>query len=138
MEELVKNAELLVNHFGKWPSFHDSEVLEAKFRRKGTSGPSLTLKIFVFETTKEVGPNRCLVRRKKSTVELRFDGIELLSFEDFGVQNVLWDLLLSKTEPGAKSENRILVELPTSYGLSGSLTCETCTAVGLEPYDEST
>jgi len=39
--EFVKNADVLINIFGYWPSFHDAEVLTMRLDRAGADGPSL-------------------------------------------------------------------------------------------------
>jgi len=52
--EFVINAHLLVDCFGQWPSFHDSEVVRLLFDRHSVGGPSATLLIHAWNTLPEV------------------------------------------------------------------------------------
>jgi hypothetical protein len=56
IRSLVRNASLLTNIFGGWPSFHDAEVLELRLDRNGPGGVELHAKVHLFETTSEVTP----------------------------------------------------------------------------------
>lgn len=51
---VVENAAALEAIFGRWPSFHDAEVLRVALDRSGDDGPTLELVVHVFVMTGEV------------------------------------------------------------------------------------
>jgi len=61
IESLIQGSEKLLTIFGRWPSFHDAEVIEIKLLRKsdwpegsGGQGPQLVAKIHTWEMTRQV------------------------------------------------------------------------------------
>ena len=76
----IKGAEHLISVFGKWPSFHDAEVLTVTLNR---DLPSLVLQIFIFETTREVDRRGCYKRDKQRIVTLWFHDVQDLVLEGF-------------------------------------------------------
>jgi hypothetical protein len=55
--------------------------------------------------------------------------------DDFNHQNVLSELTLARSDDSA--DERISVEMPTSYGLSAAFGCVRCEVVEVAPYDEA-
>jgi hypothetical protein len=51
---LVENAAALTKIFGKWPTFHDAEVLRIVLDRAGDDGPTIEAQIHVFAMTSRV------------------------------------------------------------------------------------
>jgi hypothetical protein len=51
----IENANLVIDHFGYWPSFHDAEIMSMHFSRnmEKTLG-SLQMRIYAFEMTNKV------------------------------------------------------------------------------------
>ena len=37
----IKNFEVILNHFGSWPSFHDAEILSLLIERKAKESMAL-------------------------------------------------------------------------------------------------
>lgn len=69
-ETKIIGGAKLTNIFGRWPSFHDAEVLELNFWRGNVQPdegvydfPVLMLKIHVWELTNKVDPKGYLVLR---------------------------------------------------------------------------
>jgi hypothetical protein len=56
IEDKIANCQLLTDIFGRFPSFHDAEVLSVTLDRQEISGdrPNLKAAIYVFEMTPEV------------------------------------------------------------------------------------
>ena len=51
-----ENSSALESIFGRWPSFHDAEMLRVVLDRSGDEGPTLEAVIRVFEMTSDVDP----------------------------------------------------------------------------------
>lgn len=119
----VENAEALVRLFGRWPSFHDSEVIRIVLDREDPAGPSLRAQIHVFEMTDQIDKRGHYVLKNHTLVTLRFEDILLKSLKSFNNQNVLWDLEIIPVDPEANQGRRLRVEMPSSHGLEASFLC---------------
>jgi Immunity protein 50 len=100
---MFENAALLTEIFGRWPSFHDAEVLSVSLDRRGDSGPTLDFSIYVFEMTPEVDGEGFFVLQKHTDVVLRFTGVDLLGLAWINQQNVIEELIVSELEPAKES-----------------------------------
>jgi hypothetical protein len=130
-----EGARLLEDVFGRWPSFHDAEVLHASFDRSGEEGPTLVLAIHVFEMTSEVDAGGCYVLKHHTEVTMRFTRINLTRFEGFNEQNVLWSFDVEEIPPSEHDGRRLRVDMPTSYGLVCSFECERAFVIGVKPFE---
>lgn len=137
----IVNSEVLEHIFGKWPSFHDAEVIEVRLDRgklsaDGTDPPTLQIDVHLFDMTTEVSPGGTYVHRNHTLTTLLFKGIERFHMDEFNQQNVLFDL---EMELARDSEShRWTVALQPSYGLGASFACqeiEVLRAVPFEPPD---
>src|SRR5689334_12420557 len=112
--QLVKNAELLTKIFGRWPSFHDAEIISIFLTREGVDSPSVELKIHVFEMTREVDNRGYYLLKNHTTVMLRFKDIsEDIQIASFNHQNSIASLEFNQTEA---TPARLRVEIPSNYG----------------------
>jgi hypothetical protein len=50
----IENKQFLIDRFGRWPSFHDGEVVRVKFEREGPDAPFMECDIHVFNMTDDV------------------------------------------------------------------------------------
>lgn len=134
----IENQELLTQRFGRWPSFHDAEVVHVRFERGGFDAPYMECGIHVFETTSEVDARGYYVLRNRTLAILRFCQVELESFKGWNGQNVLFDLKINHAQPGTGStaDLRIGVELSSSYGCSAFFTCGAVKVVRAEEFQE--
>jgi hypothetical protein len=133
---MFENAALLTEIFGRWPSFHDAEVLSVSLNRRGDSGPTLDFSIYVFEMTPEVDGKGFFVLQKHTDVVLRFSGVDLLGMAWINQQNVIEELIVSELEPAKHDGRRWLVEIVPSYGLGATLECVSCCVVSVQPHKE--
>lgn len=141
----IGNSELVTQVFGRWPGFHDAEVVSVLMERRGPEGPSLTAKIYVFDSSGEINASGHYILQNKVLVTLRFDGLVLERLQEFGHQNVLFHLHIrdSADEPLSVNqyysdyvaETHFRVDLETSYGLSGCFACMSITVVSVEPWE---
>jgi immunity protein 50 of polymorphic toxin system len=67
-----ENSALLESIFGRWPSFHDAEVLRVVLDRSGDEGPTLEAAIHVFEMTPDVDPKGYYVLKNHTEVTSAF------------------------------------------------------------------
>src|SRR5438046_1060857 len=94
LEDKIKNSELLVNTIGRFPTFHDSEVVQLVLDRgdgEPTWEPNLLAKIQVMRlVSKDAGEGNYLWGHH--LVVLRFSNIDDVNLQGFNLQNVLYDL----------------------------------------------
>jgi PAS domain-containing protein len=124
LESLVENARVLVERFGRWPSFHDAEVTHVALDR---SDQRLTLRIKVAEISRELDQQGHFVMANPALVELTFSGVEDVELHGFNQQNVLFDLGFTKLG------NRVRVSIDSVFGLGGEFTCDRAQVVRVEP-----
>ena len=119
----IKGAKLVTEVYGRWPSFHDAEVLRIVLDR-GTSvdGPTLAMDIRTFEMTNETDANGYFILRNEKVVSFRFVSVTELKLADFNHQNVLFDIRIDRVgEEG--SDTHFEVSLNASYGVSALFRC---------------
>lgn len=83
---LISGRELVIQHFGEWPSFHDSEVISIKLERALVMAVTHTLcaRFFVYDNQKEKHDPH----GKQALVELLFESVDNnLKIEGFNWQN---------------------------------------------------
>jgi hypothetical protein len=133
MEVEVVNGEALVERFGGWPSFHDAEIyavrLDSGQRGDGVVRLQLDVHLPAFADGRIV---------EHVMVTLEFEEVEAAELEEFGPQNVLFDLILEPVRGPAGRQ--VQVTLPSSNGLKGSFRCRSVIVldvVGFEPGEHS-
>ncbi|MBK8812730.1 MAG: hypothetical protein IPN69_18635 [Acidobacteria bacterium] len=78
----IQNGHLLTDVFGKFPSFHDSEVHRISLIRETRSfGPTLTALVHVFEVIKESHERKRRFLENHACVEFRFSKVSDLEIE---------------------------------------------------------
>lgn len=129
-DELVSHIEIpniagaheLAAWFGRWPSFHDAEVLELLLRREGAS----SLRVLVWRTTSEIDSDGFYKTDHHAVVTFTFDDVADLEFADFSRQNVIAGLTCDPTENG------IRVRILPTYGIGGYIDAQRVT-ISFEP-----
>ncbi len=132
--ELIENTAKLTSVFGKWPSFHDAEVLRLVLDRAGEKGPVLEVDIHVFEMTSEVDPTGHYVHKNHTLVSLTFTEVAIEQLRGFNRQNVLRSLELSEIDPAVNDGRRLKIDMPSSYGLEASFQCKRAIVTDAKPY----
>ena len=107
----IPGADAFITWFGRWPNFHDTEVVRIWLDRASTS----LLEIHVFNTISTKGH---YVREKHAKLRLVLTEITNCDLTGFNHQNVIDDLDLSKTEDGYQ------LTLFPIYGVGGSLSAK--------------
>src|SRR5262249_57516261 len=133
-------SERLKGIFGRWPRFHDSEVISMRLERRGRDqweGPLLYISIHVFEGYRPDERLSEIKWRKHTVVTFRFMSVVDLSLTDFNQQNCLLDLTFEPGIPKSKDVTWVgpayRVNLPSSWGASCSFVCR---AVEIEDVEQ--
>ncbi len=139
VHERIANFAALTDRFGRWPSFHDAEVLALRLDRGPDAQrlPSLELDVHLWEITDEVDAMGGDVLRKHTLATLRCEDIQELELFGFNLQNVLSDLRLDDLSELHDPAIRWGVTLRSSYGLGGSFVCRRIGVTGVRPYAEA-
>ncbi len=105
----IPGADNVVAWFGGWPSFHDAEVLEFLFVRKGIS----YLRLHAWVMTDQVDARGYYVLDKHAVVTFFFESVTGLELSGFSGQNVINGLELEKAAAS------FLLNLDACYGVGG-------------------
>lgn len=123
----IINYEIVIQHFGYWPSFHDAEVTKTTFETHPTGRYSVTFVIAAFEMTSEVDERGYYKLIKHCDVEIQFIGIEEIDFNYFSFQNVLCGLEFEE------AGSNIKCTLDSSVGLEAAIVAEEVLVMSLTP-----
>jgi hypothetical protein len=118
----VAGAKVLLRWFGKWPGFHDAEVLSLELNRVGTS----CVRIHTWEMSNEIDAKGFYVQRKHVIVSFFLDRLKNIELSEFSSQNVIFGLSVTRSAEGMQ------LLLDPSYGVGGTLTAEAI-RVEIEP-----
>lgn len=88
MKDFIQNADLLIDAFGKFPTFHDAEVIEMNLKRRTKDELFPILSSLIYIKNYKTG--------EKFVINLVFKSIFGLKLENFGHQNVLGNLFISE------------------------------------------
>jgi hypothetical protein len=97
--ERIINYRLVTDWFGRWPAFHDAEVLSMALDRgplETAAGPSLTVRLHAFQPTPETEDRGYFRVIKHAIITLEFAGMEEVTLEGFNCQNVIFQLDLAE------------------------------------------
>jgi hypothetical protein len=143
----IADSHKITDIFGYWPTFHDAWIHELKMSVAdgepwvpGSVAPTLDLIIHVFEMTKEVDAEGCLVLRKHTLVHFQFRNVEDLELRKFSFQNSILELIFGH-KPMAHRPiecpplDVLTVRVSSSCGLSGEFTCHSGVVLSAEPCD---
>ena len=93
----ISGRELLIQHLGHWPTFHDFEVIALTLERAVVSAAyhDLRATFFVFDLNKSTDDPE----RKQGTAEILFESIEALHIDGFNYQNPILGVSILPSEP---------------------------------------
>ena len=124
--EVVKGHEKLTEIFGRWPSFHDSEVIGIRLDRRGRDeweGPVVFVSVHVFEGYREDERSAEIKWRNHTVMTFRFSRVVDILMTDFNQQNAIMDLTFETGRPE--------IEALTWAGPAYRVTFQPCFGVGL-------
>jgi Immunity protein 50 len=129
----IERGDLVTDVFGRWPSFHDAEVLRLRLDHEGPAGPWLEADIYAFEMTSEIDERGLYVLDKQHVVTLRFDGLVGLDVRWFSQQNVISTLAIETAADVEEPAVRWHVDIGSSVGMEAEFNCASVRVVGVEP-----
>jgi hypothetical protein len=134
----IANNERLASIFGRWPSFHDAEVIWLRLDRRATSlgdGPTVEALIHAFEMTSEVNAAGFYVLRNHVLVHLRFSRVMESILEGFNCQNVLSRMSIEDIRHRQMENLNFEVTFDSSYGVEASFQCQGIEVVDVQSCD---
>lgn len=130
IESVIQGSHKLTDIFGHWPSFHDAEVIELHFcrgdgdpERKRSVFPVLTLKVHLWELTRDMDEDGFLVRRHHTLANLRFHDVDEFSMDGFNHQNAILELVIEQGKRGDGPSPFFAVRIEAAFGISASFNC---------------
>jgi hypothetical protein len=135
----IQNEQLLTDRFGYWPSFHDAEILRARFDREGPDAPWMECDIHVFEMTSDVDSSGHYVLTKHTLVTLRFCDIGLEEFKWWNHQNAISSLHIGPVENPTEYDRQdwtTEVIIGSSYGCESKLVCTGIKVMNADDFNE--
>jgi hypothetical protein len=125
MSDDAKNlpgADGLIAWFGRWPSFHDAEILSLKLNRLGSS----CARIHTWDKSRENDAQGLYKTNKHCTVTFLLEEISDLELADFNSQNVISSLEIIKQQGGYR------LSFSPCYGLAGYVVAKSI-SIKFEP-----
>lgn len=123
-EPVVLGREKLTNIFGRWPSFHDAEVIELNFWRGDVEPdknryifPVLTVKVHLWEMASHTDDKGFFLLGHHTLATLRFHHVDNFKMEGFNHQNAIFGLSITKPENVRTLLLKSNFNLPSGYTL---------------------
>src|SRR5580765_4442884 len=107
----LPGAQVLIDWFGVWPSFHDAEVISIELNRESAS----KLRIHYFSTSNRTNERGYYITEKHAIVSFIMEDIAQLQLTDFNQQNVLSSISVTPIE------TKYEIILGDCYGVSGRI-----------------
>ncbi len=120
----IKHAERVIRRFGRWPSFHDAEVLRIEIDRERVTAH---ITIYAFDMLKDVDAQGYYKQSKHCLITLALREIQEIDLRDFNQQNVLSELSVKQ------SAKDVIVTLYPTYGVRGRINCREIEVVRVKP-----
>ena len=127
---------MLTDIFGRWPSFHDAEILRIVLDRGDAQSfsPYLQAIVHVFEMTSQIDERGRYVLRNHVAVTFRFIEVYELKLEDFNQQNVLQGLSILDVSDRQLERIKFEVSFNGIFGVSAKFQCNSVSIESVEPY----
>ena len=137
--ESIANHQLVLQAFGRWPSFHDAEihrmVLDRTRRRpNGRSYASVELVVHAWIMTPNVTPNGYIKLDRHHLVHFLFEDVSDLELREHNHQNVLGHLEFKLTGDEHTGVPVLLVDLEPCFGLWGEFKALRASVESVVPY----
>ena len=127
---IVGRSHLLTSRFGRWPSFHDAEIIEFSLNRgslhlneRGPVLPFASVTIHHWRLTSDVDAKGYFVLDLHTVSTLRFHGISDLKIGNFNQQNVIFSLKIENEKRHPEDSFPIKVEFESSFGMEALIRC---------------
>jgi hypothetical protein len=132
----IAGTEKLIAVFGRWPTFHDAEVVRLSLDRRSPTGgcePTIDAVVHTWEMTADIDPAGHYGMRNHVLVHLRFFGIDELQLDGFNGQNVLFALTVSAVQGREADGLDFQIEFDPSFGVGMLFLCRAIEIVAVTP-----
>lgn len=119
---LVRKSGSLVEAMGRWPSFHDANVLNCS-----RTTDSCTVLIHIFEMTSSIDPKGYFVLTKHHLVLFAMQGVQSNSLPEPYVADTLSDLSI------VRAGSLLQVDFESVTDQSGSVVCHDIEVLSVRP-----
>jgi hypothetical protein len=134
----IRGGEQLTALFGRWPDFHDAEVVRLTLDRDTVSdrvsGPTMMLDVYAFESGPDVAPNGQYVLRNQVLVSFRFFEVDQLALRGFNQQNAIWNLYITDISERQLERAKYEVHVAPSFGVEATFLCFDAEVVAVRPW----
>lgn len=136
IESKIQNSRSLTDLFGRWPSFHDAEVLRLTLDRgeARSFNPNLQAAIHVFEMTSQIDEQGMYVLKGHVVATFLFFEIIEVRLEDFTHQNVLQNLSITDISDQQLERVKFHVAFNGIFGVTAEFHCRSIRVESVEPY----
>jgi hypothetical protein len=132
----IAGAEKLIAVFGRWPTFHDAEVVRLGLDRRSPTGecePTIDAVVHTWEMTNKIDAAGHYGMRNHVLVHLRFFGIDELQLNGFNGQNALFALTASAVEGREADGLHCQINFNPSFGVGMLFLCRAIEVVAVTP-----
>ena len=105
----VPGIQKVLDWFGEWPSFHDSEIVCVELNRVGTS----RIEVHAFKVTNSLDSRGHFINEKHAVICFLLENVLDLELFGFNHQNVISGLNLKRVEEGYE------LHIHPCYGVQG-------------------
>ena len=112
--ESIPGSDSVIRWFGRWPSFHDAEVLAIELRRDKPS----RIVLVAWNTADSPDQHGYFQRQRDAEVTITLERIADMALEDFDSQNVLASVVIEPVD------SRWRITLNPLSGIGGWLIAE--------------
>ena len=132
----MKNSHLLIERFGKVPSFHDAEIKRASYSAIEGEKAKLELDFQVFEYTDKTDENGYLIPKNESLVTICFEDVRIDLWKWSSELDTIYEFCIEPSGIDDRSKFSTKVELSSvmvgDYGLE--FVCNEIVIVNVMPY----
>lgn len=122
----VLKSEQVTNYFGKWPSFHDAEIINISLTR---NDQCLKLKIHVFDYSDKVDSTGKYAIKKSGLITFCLNGVSDINIDgEFNDQNVIASLDIQAMENHTKK-----VSISPIFGPGIKAICKDVIVESIQP-----
>lgn len=141
IESRISGSEKLIKVHGRWPTFHDAEIIELNYwRGRMKPGdwddsnilPTLTLKIHVLIEYQDT---------RNALVTLKFRDVDNFKMEGFNHQNAIMGMSIRTLERGTFLTGEplppyLVVDIEPAFGMGASFRCFHVEVIDAVPCNE--
>jgi len=136
----IKNVQALLDHFGEWPCFHDSEVLYIHLDRGNINVFEMPTMEMALDLVNWPRFNEKKEFIMDTRVTLRFTASQFENIDGFNYQNAICGLEIKALEPDAGTGDvggYHEVEISDAFGVYANFKCDAIEVVKVESITES-